>query len=87
VGLGEVVLAIGPGHLSNDDAALSALDTAHTVQQEDKQAPEGDELEAPDSELIVPRRRFVTPRADGLGVGTRPHGYFNTPAVPENSTC
>lgn len=76
-----MVLAIGPGHLFDDDAALTALDTAHTVQQEDQKTPEGNELEAPDSELIVARRRLVTPGADGLGAGTRPHGHFNTPAV------
>jgi hypothetical protein len=47
------------------DATISAVDTSHTVQQENQKIPQGDELEAALREMIVSRRWPVAPRTDG----------------------
>src|SRR5438094_5458364 len=45
VGRGQLMLAVGPGHLFDRDATARALDAPHHVQEEDAQAPERHELE------------------------------------------
>src|ERR1019366_3149127 len=64
VGSSQLVLAIAPGNLLDDHAAVPALDAPHAVQQEHQKAPQWDELEAPLGKVIVTRCRLVAPRTD-----------------------
>jgi hypothetical protein len=64
IGSGQLVLGIAPGNLLHHDAAVSAMDASHTVEKENQNSPERDELEAPLGELIVPGCGLVAPRAD-----------------------
>ena len=47
--------------------AAGTIDTAHGVQQEDQEAPEGNELESALGELVVSRGRFLAAGANGPG--------------------
>ena len=80
VGLGEGVFAVAQGHFLHDDAALPALDTPHSTEQDDPKTPERNELKPPLGEVIGVRRRLVTSRAYGFGPRERPHG--NLDALP-----
>ena len=80
-------VAIAPGDFfDGDGAAATAIDASHGVQQEDKESPKGDELEAPLGELIVARRGLVAARADGGGTFARPHGDLNALVVGSESS-
>jgi hypothetical protein len=50
---GQLVLAIGPGDPFEGDTTARALDAPHHVEEEDAQAPQGDELEPPRREPVV----------------------------------
>ena len=58
VGLGQLVLADRPGHLFDPHPAGPAIDPPHAIEQHHQQAPERDELEAAQAEVIVGRRRL-----------------------------
>jgi hypothetical protein len=59
------------------DATISAVDTSHTVQQENQKTPQGDELEAALREMIVSRLWPVAPRTDDRRSPSRSHVYGN----------
>jgi hypothetical protein len=71
------VLAIAPGNLLDHDATISAVDTSHTVEQENQKTPQGDELEAPLGEMIVTGRGLVAPRANRRRALPRPNVHFD----------
>jgi hypothetical protein len=57
--LGEMMLAVAPGHLLDHHAAVPALDLAHAVEEENQQSPERNEFEASFGEVIIARRRLM----------------------------
>src|ERR1019366_4815971 len=77
IGSGQLVLAIAPGNLLDDHAAVAALDAPHAVQQEYQKAPQRDELEAPQGKMIVTRCRLVASRTDRRRARSRPDGHFD----------
>jgi hypothetical protein len=54
-----MMLAVTPGHLLDHHAATAALDAAHTVEKENQQPPEGNELEPTFGQVVVTWRRLV----------------------------
>ena len=66
VGLGQLVLAGAPRHFLHLDPATHALDPPHAVQQDDSEAPDRDELEAPLGQMVVTAGRCLAPRAASL---------------------
>ena len=70
----SVAFAVGPGDFFDDDCAAVAVDSAHGIQQEDQESPEGNELEAPSRKLIVVGRRLMAARADRDRALARSHG-------------
>lgn len=81
IGLGQLVLAIGPRHLFNHRAAGAAVDAPHAVEEENQEAPERDELKAPLGKVIVTWRGFLAAGADRGGTLAGPNGNLNGPLV------
>ena len=76
--LGQLTLAVAPGDFLDDDgAAAPAIDAPHGVQEEDKESPQGDELEAPLPEPVVTGGRPMAARTDCGRTLARPHGDFD----------
>src|SRR5579871_717265 len=67
ISFGQLMFAIAPGNLFDDDPAISALNSAHGVQEENEQTPEGNEFEPSLGKVIVTRRRSMAARAGGGG--------------------
>jgi hypothetical protein len=64
VSLGEGPFAVAPRNFFHDDGvAAAAVYAPHGVEEEDEEAPEGNELETPLGELIVTGCRPVAARA------------------------
>jgi len=64
------VLALGPGHLLDFDAAIPAIDATHGVGEIDENAPDRNELEkAGRGHLVISRGGLGAARASGLAVG------------------
>jgi hypothetical protein len=65
VGFGQLTLTVSPANFLDDDgAATSAIYASHCIQKEDKESPQGDELEATLAEFVVAGCRLMTTRAD-----------------------
>ena len=78
VGFGERTLAVGPGDFLHDDRlAAAALDAPHGVQQKNQKSPEGNKLEAPFGELVVPGSGLMAARTDRLRAFARAPGDLN----------
>jgi hypothetical protein len=80
---------VAPGNSFDSNKPTAAtVDSAHGVQKEDGEPPQGDELEAPLGEFIVARRELMAARADRGGSLARPHRDLDTlliwaePGVP-----
>lgn len=59
------MFAVAPGNLFYDDGlATAAMNTSQGIKEEDKKAPEGDELKAALGELVVTGCRLMAARAD-----------------------
>jgi hypothetical protein len=87
VGRGELVLALGPGNGLHPHPAARALHSLPGIDEEDGQAPQGDELEAPGGQRVVAGAGSLTPRAPRLAIGAamqldlqmQPPGRFPEP--------
>src|SRR2546422_1144355 len=87
VGRRELVLALGPGEGLHPHPAAATLHALPGVQEEDRQAPQGHELEAPRRQGVVPGAGPLTPRAPRLAIGAgtqvnlqvQPPGLFHEP--------
>jgi hypothetical protein len=77
VGFGGLVLALTPGDLLHDDAAVSAMDAPHPVEKVNQNSPERDELKTPLGKMIVTGRGLVAPRADCRRTLSRPDVHFD----------
>ena len=64
--------------LFRPSTAAATVDAPQSVQKEDEKPPQGNELKAPFSELIVTRRRQMATRADCGRTLARSHGHFDT---------
>ena len=62
VGRRQVVLALGPGDRLHPHPTAATLHAAPGVQEEDRQAPQGHELEAPGRQRVVAGAGPLTPR-------------------------
>jgi hypothetical protein len=81
VGLGEMVLAGRPGQLFDPHPAGPAIDPAHAVKEQHHEAPERNEFEAAQAEVIVAGGRPMAARTHRLGTAARPHADFDQAAV------
>ena len=65
VGFGGLMFAIAPGKFFRHHPATAAVHPTPAVEQENQKAPEGDELETPLGQMIVPRCGLLAAPADG----------------------
>src|ERR1019366_8979949 len=81
VDLGELVLAVGPRHLFDDDATAGTFHPPHGVQQEDQESPDRDELESALGQMIVATSGLQAARANSGGTRPRPNAHFDGGSV------
>src|SRR5437764_1229116 len=56
VGFGQCAFAVAPGNFfDSHNATAATVDPPHRVKQEDQESPQGNELKAPLTELVVTR--------------------------------
>jgi hypothetical protein len=75
------MLAIGPGDLLDHDAAGFAVDTAHAVEKEHQETPDGDEFKRTLGEVIVAEGWPATTGTDAFGSHPRPHPDLKALAI------
>ena len=76
VGVRHPVLAGGPGDGLDMDAAARARHAAHRVVEDDRDVPEGHEVEAPPRLGVVARGPAAAPAAPRTGPGAGTHPYL-----------
>src|SRR5262249_58513529 len=65
IGFGQGAFAVAPGDfLDGHHAAAAAIDATHSVQQEDEESPQRNELKTSFRELVVAGHRQMAARAD-----------------------
>jgi len=79
--LGELMLAIAPGHMLDHDTALAAVDPPHLVEEEDKEPPERNKLKAPFRQPVVTWCWLATGGAQCHRASAWPYRYLDALVV------